>query len=180
MHLWCRSAARSARRTRPAAASEETRRHANFPFSFAPLTLNVKDRREIVPDRTPAEQPRGPRPHGLRHGTKPLKREQVRSANDQGESDNVVGLPTEFRFDESPVRAVMYDGEPWFIAKDVCDILDIADPSMALSRLDEDEKDTTSVGTTSGPREMLTVNESGVYSLVFTSRNRRPSASANG
>jgi prophage antirepressor-like protein len=65
------------------------------------------------------------------------------SANDQGESDNILGLPTEFRFDESPVRAVMYDGEPWFIAKDVCDILDIAEPSMALSRLDEDEKDTT-------------------------------------
>jgi hypothetical protein len=64
----------------------------------------------------------------------------------------------------------MYDGEPWFIAKDVCHIIDIADPSMALSRLDEDEKDTTSVGTTSGPREMLTVNESGVYSLVFTCR----------
>ena len=51
------------------------------------------------------------------------------SAKDQGESDNVVGLPTEFRFDESPVRAVMKDGEPWFVAKDVCDILDIDDPS---------------------------------------------------
>jgi hypothetical protein len=152
---------------RPAKKSEHAR---IFLFSFAPLTLNVKHGREIVPDRTPAEQPRGPRPHGLRHGAKPLKREQVMSAKDEGESDNVGGLPTEFRFDESPVRAVMYDGEPWFIAKDVCDILDIADPSMALSRLDEDEKDTTSVGTTSGPREMLTVNESGVYSLVFTSR----------
>lgn len=64
------------------------------------------------------------------------------SAKDQGEGDNIVGLPTEFRFDESQVRAVMHDGEPWFIAKDVCDILDIADPSMALSRLDEDEKGT--------------------------------------
>jgi prophage antirepressor-like protein len=92
------------------------------------------------------------------------------SAKNQGEGDNVVGLPTEFRFDESPVRAVMYNGEPWFIAKDVCDILDIADPSMALSRLEEDEKGTTTVGTTSGPREMLVVSKSGVYSLIFTSR----------
>ena len=56
------------------------------------------------------------------------------SAKDQGEGDNVVGLPTEFRFDESPVRAVMHDGEPWFVAKDVCDILDIDDPSKAVSR----------------------------------------------
>jgi prophage antirepressor-like protein len=92
------------------------------------------------------------------------------SERNHGEGDNIVGLPTEFRFDESQVRAVMHDGEPWFIAKDVCDILDIADPRMALSRLDEDEKDTTSVGTTSDPREMLTVNEPGIYSLVFTSR----------
>ena len=65
------------------------------------------------------------------------------SAKDQGESDNVVGLPTEFRFDESPVRAVMKDGEPWFVAKDVCDILDLDDPSMAVSRLDDDEKGTS-------------------------------------
>jgi hypothetical protein len=56
---------------RPAKKSEHAR---IFLFSFAPLTLNVKHGREIVPDRTPAEQPRGPRPHGLRHGAKPLKK----------------------------------------------------------------------------------------------------------
>jgi prophage antirepressor-like protein len=92
------------------------------------------------------------------------------SAKDQGEGDNVVGLPTEFRFEESPVRAVMYDSEPWFIAKDVCDILDIGDPSKAVSRIDDDERGTTTVRTPGGPQEVLTVNESGVYSLVFTSR----------
>ena len=60
------------------------------------------------------------------------------SGKDQGEGDNVVGLPTEFRFDESPVRAIVQDGEPWFVAKDVCDVLDIDDPSKAVDRLDED------------------------------------------
>ena len=79
-------------------------------------------------------------------------------------------LPTEFKFDESLVRAIVKEGEPWFVAKDVCDILDIGDPSKTVDRLDEDEIGTTSIRTTSGPREMLTVNESGVYSLVFTSR----------
>ena len=73
------------------------------------------------------------------------------SAKDQGEGDNVVGLPTEFRFDESPVRAVMYDGEPWFVAKDVCDILDIDDPSKAVSRTDDDERGITNVCTAGGP-----------------------------
>ena len=86
------------------------------------------------------------------------------------ENANSAGLPTEFKFDESPVRAVVKDGEPWFVAKDVCEILDIGDPSKAVDRLDEDETGTTSIRTTAGPRELLTVNESGVYSLVFTSR----------
>ena len=92
------------------------------------------------------------------------------SFEEMAESAKSAGLPTEFKFDESPVRVVMKDGETWFVAKDVCDILDINDPSMAVGRLDDDETSTTTIGTTSGPREMLTVNESGVYSLVFTSR----------
>jgi prophage antirepressor-like protein len=50
------------------------------------------------------------------------------SEKTQGEGDAVAGLPTEFLFDQSPVRAVIKDGEPWFLAKDVCDILDIDDP----------------------------------------------------
>jgi len=92
------------------------------------------------------------------------------SFEEMAESAKSAGLPTEFKFDESPVRAVVKDGEPWFVAKDVCDILDIGDPSKAVDRLDEDETGTTSIRTTAGPRELLTVNESGVYSLVFTSR----------
>ena len=92
------------------------------------------------------------------------------SGKDEGESDNVAGLPTEFLFDQSSVRAVMYDSEPWCIAKDVCEILDLEDPSMVVSRLDEDQRGKVNVGTTSGPREMLTVSESVVYSLIFTSR----------
>ena len=92
------------------------------------------------------------------------------SAKDQVEGDNIVGLPTEFRFDESSVRAVMKDGDPWFAAKDVCDILELGDPSKTVERLDPDEVGTNSIRTTAGTREMLTVNESGVYSLVFTSR----------
>ena len=92
------------------------------------------------------------------------------SDKDQGEGDNVAGLPTEFRFDQSPVRTVIKDGDPWFVAKDVCDILGIDNPSQAVGRLDDDENGITTIDTTAGHRELLTVNESGVYSLVFTSR----------
>ena len=82
------------------------------------------------------------------------------SERDHGEGDNIVGLPTEFRFDESQVRAVMHDGEPWFIAKDVCDILDIGDPSKAVSRIDGDERGGDYCSYPWGPPEkVLTVKE---------------------
>lgn len=92
------------------------------------------------------------------------------SGKNQGEADNVAGLPTEFRFDDSSVRTVVKDGEPWFVAKDVCEILDLEDPSMTVSRLDEDQRGKANVCTPGGQQQMLTVSESGLYSLIFTSR----------
>jgi prophage antirepressor-like protein len=79
-------------------------------------------------------------------------------------------LPVEFEFDTTLVRTIAKEGQAWFVAKDVCDILEIGDPSKAVDRLEEDETGTTTIRTTAGPREMLTVNESGLYSLIFTSR----------
>ena len=52
---------------------------------------------------------------------------------------NPKNLPVEFTFDESLVRTIVKDGGPWFVAKDVCEILGLDNPSMAVSRLDEDE-----------------------------------------
>ena len=46
------------------------------------------------------------------------------SFEEMAESAKSAGLPTEFKFDESPVRVVMKDGEPWFVAKDMCEILE--------------------------------------------------------
>ena len=79
-------------------------------------------------------------------------------------------LPVEFEFDATLVRTIAKEGQAWFVAKDVCDILDIDNPSQAVARLDEDEKGITTTYTTGGARECLTVNESGLYSLIFTSR----------
>jgi BRO family, N-terminal domain len=79
-------------------------------------------------------------------------------------------LPVEFEFDTTHVRTIAKEGQAWFVAKDVCDILEIGDPSKAVGRLEEDETGTTTIRTTAGPRELLTVNESGLYSLIFTSR----------
>lgn len=69
-------------------------------------------------------------------------------------------------------RVVMLDGEPWFVAADVCKALDISNISDAVARLDADEL--TSIKTMSGGqmREMKAVNEPGLYSLVLSSRKQ--------
>lgn len=74
------------------------------------------------------------------------------------------------------VRITMIDGNPWFVAKDVCDCLEIGDVSKTVSYLDEDEKGTTTNRTLGGDQRMLTINESGLYSLIL--RSRKPEAKA--
>lgn len=58
-------------------------------------------------------------------------------------------------------------GEPWFVAKDVCDILGHSNVSMALDRLDDDERSKFNLGRQG---ETNIVNEAGLYSLVLGSR----------
>jgi len=75
-----------------------------------------------------------------------------------------------FTYQNSNLRVVNRDGEPWFVAKDVCEILDITNYRNAVSRLSNRMKGVHSVDTLGGTQDMLVVNEAGVYKLVFTSR----------
>lgn len=75
-----------------------------------------------------------------------------------------------FPFATQQLRVVMRDGEPWFVAADVCAALALGDTSKAVSRLDDDERGTNTVRTPSGDQQMLVINESGLYSLTLTSR----------
>lgn len=68
------------------------------------------------------------------------------------------------------IRNVMVDGEPYFVAKDVCEVLGLSKYRDAFSRLDEDERASIKVDTLGGPQDMVAVNESGLYTLVFQSR----------
>ena len=77
------------------------------------------------------------------------------------------------------MRVVMQDGEPWFVATDVCKALEIGNSRQATSRLDEDEKFTTVISNDSaatGVSSMTFVSEPGLYSLVLSSR--KPEAKA--
>ena len=57
-----------------------------------------------------------------------------------------------------------------FVARDVCDILELGDTSKAVERLSPSMKGTNTVRTPGGNQEMLTITEAGIYKLVFTSR----------
>ncbi|AJD83049.1 phage antirepressor [Paenibacillus larvae] len=75
-----------------------------------------------------------------------------------------------FNFTGKDVRVIMKDGHPWWIAKDVCDVLEIKNNRDALGRLDDDEKGVVSTDTLGGAQRVQVVNESGLYSLVLSSR----------
>lgn len=75
-----------------------------------------------------------------------------------------------FNFENHEVRAQVIDDEPWFVAKDVCDILEISNSRDAVSRLDDDEKATVGLTDGSQIRNYSIVNEFGLYNLVLSSR----------
>lgn len=81
-----------------------------------------------------------------------------------------------FDYEGSKVRTVVINGEPWFVAKDVCEVLGHSDVSMAVRRLDEDERLIQALFVSGQNRDMMLVSESGLYSLVLTSR--KPEAKA--
>ena len=68
------------------------------------------------------------------------------------------------------------NGEPLFVAKDVCAILDLGNPRSSVALLDDDEKGVHSVDTPGGKQQMTTVTEPGFYKLVM--RSRKPEAKA--
>ncbi len=83
---------------------------------------------------------------------------------------------TPFQFDGHEVRTVHVDGEPWWIAADVCRALEIANSRDAVAKLDDDERadvgltDTSSNGTTQ-KRNVTVINEGGLYTLILRCRD---------
>ena len=79
-----------------------------------------------------------------------------------------------FDFEEQAVRVILRDDEPWFVAADVCRVLEIANSRDATGRLDEDEKGVASTDTLGGKQQVTIVSESGLYALVI--RSDKPAA----
>lgn len=69
------------------------------------------------------------------------------------------------------IRTKVIAGEPWFVGKDVCNLLGIANTKDALSRLDDDERRGVGITDPIGRNQQVNcINESGLYHLIFISR----------
>lgn len=68
------------------------------------------------------------------------------------------------------IRIVPVDGELMFVAKDVCDCLEITKYRDAISRLDSDERGSVKLDTPGGKQDIAAINEYGLYNLVLSSR----------
>lgn len=72
--------------------------------------------------------------------------------------------------DFGDIRTVIIDNEPWFVGKDLSKSLGYKDNTSAMRNVDSDDKRGCRVSTPSGIQKMTTVNESGMYSLIFGSK----------
>lgn len=88
----------------------------------------------------------------------------------EGEIKEMTNEIKVFNFKENEVRTVVKNGEPWFVVKDVCDVLDITNSRDALGRVDDDERGVVSTDTLGGVQKLQAVNEYGLYSLILGSR----------
>ncbi|ACX80317.1 putative antirepressor protein Ant [Aggregatibacter phage S1249] len=76
-----------------------------------------------------------------------------------------------FNFESKSIRTLAINNEPWFVAKDVCDAINLTNSRMSLLALDDDEKGVSLIYTPSGQQEMNIVSESGMYTLILRCRD---------
>lgn len=79
-----------------------------------------------------------------------------------------------FKFNSVKIRTAIIDGEPWFVAKDVCDVLGIANPRNATARIPDKNKGVRQMDTLGGVQNISIISEAGLYRLVL--RSDKPEA----
>lgn len=82
---------------------------------------------------------------------------------------------TIFKYEENKlVRTMSINDEPWFVLKDVCDVLGLSNSRMVSDRLDDDEKGVSQIYTLGGSQMMSIISESGLYNVIL--RSDKPEA----
>ena len=80
-----------------------------------------------------------------------------------------------FQYQDKPVRTIQKDGEPWWVLKDVCEVLELSTPARVTERLDGDEVSQTHIIDSIGRQQETTIiNESGLYNVIL--RSDKPNA----
>ena len=79
-----------------------------------------------------------------------------------------------FTYNSNEVRTVEMNGEPWFVLKDVCEVLGVVNDRNVAARLDADEKGVYQMDTLGGRQETTVINESGLYNVIL--RSDKPEA----
>jgi len=88
-----------------------------------------------------------------------------------------VNKPQIFNFNDAQVRVIEKDGQPWFVLKDVCDVLEIGNPSQVKTRLDDGVISNEAIPDSLGRSQTTTIiNEDGLYDVILESR--KPEARA--
>lgn len=76
-----------------------------------------------------------------------------------------------FKYEEQQVRTIEKNGEPWFVGKDVADILGYSDTAQAVRKhIDNEDKGVVEMTTPGGKQPVTIINESGLYSLILSSK----------
>ena len=90
------------------------------------------------------------------------------------QKENLTPIAFQFSATKQQIESVLVENEPYFIAKDVCDILELDNVTNALSKLDDDEKLTLKVLRAGQNRSVNLVSESGLFALIM--RSNKPEA----
>lgn len=89
---------------------------------------------------------------------------------------NLKPMAFQFNATSKEIRSFLVEKEPFFVAKDVCDVLGIKNARLAIVALDEDEKLTYKIHTSGQKRKSWLISESGLYALIM--RSSKPEARA--
>ncbi|WP_370785522.1 phage antirepressor [Ruminococcus callidus] len=77
-------------------------------------------------------------------------------------------------YENSEIRTIQKDGEPWWVLSDVCKVLELTTPARVAGRLEDDEKGVSLIHTLGGKQNVTVINESGLYSVIL--RSDKPQA----
>ena len=105
-----------------------------------------------------------------------IEEENIKEEVDKNNTQSIIKTKLDkiFKFDNKYIRTIGTFDEPWFVAKDICDILEIKDNRAALRNISCKWKGEGEIRTPGGVQNMTIINESGIYKLIM--RSNKPNA----